>query len=62
VEKKVEKAVSSLWDPVLEYLKENENVFSGDVSQEIQKLNIQTLNLGMAMRKGESKHEFDEKC
>lgn len=42
----VEKAIGNMWEPVLDYLATNENVFSGDVAKEIGKLNIQTMQLG----------------
>ncbi len=57
----VEKAIGTLWDPVLDYLKENDNIFSGEVAREIEKTNIQTLNLGMAMRSSETERRLDEK-
>ncbi len=44
--KSIENAIGTLWEPVLDYLKNNENVFSGDVGAEIQKLNMQTMQLG----------------
>ena len=42
----VEKAIGDMWEPVLDYLATNENVFSGEVAQEINKINIQTMQLG----------------
>jgi len=42
----IENAIGTLWEPVLDYLKTNENVFSGDVGSEIQRLNMQTMQLG----------------
>jgi len=44
--KTIENAIGTIWEPVLDYLKTNENVFSGDVSAEIQRLNMQTMQLG----------------
>ena len=44
--KTIEKAMGALWEPVLDYLKTNENVFSGDVNAEIRRLNMQTMQLG----------------
>ncbi|MCX4274353.1 MAG: hypothetical protein OSJ27_01055 [Candidatus Gastranaerophilales bacterium] len=44
--KTVENAIGAIWEPVLDYLKTNENVFSGDVGAEIQRLNMQTMQLG----------------
>ena len=59
--KKVEQALDNLWEPVLDYLKENENVFNGDVVSQIEKYNMQTMNLGMEMRKLNVDHALDEK-
>lgn len=44
--KTIENALGNLWEPVLDYLKQNENVFSGDIASQIQKLNMQTMQLG----------------
>lgn len=44
--KTIENAMGALWEPVLDYLKTNENVFSGDVGSQIQRLNMQTMQLG----------------
>ncbi len=44
--KTIENAIGTIWEPVLDYLKTNENVFSGDVGAEIQRLNMQTMQLG----------------
>ncbi len=59
--KSVESAVGSLLDPVLDYLKENEGVFSGDIASEINKLNFQTMKLGMTMEQGKEVHNLDTK-
>ena len=45
----VESAISGLWEPILGYLKENENVFSGEVMTEIDKISNQTILLGMTL-------------
>ena len=42
----VEKAIGDMWEPVLDYLATNDNVFSGDVAREINKINLQTMQLG----------------
>ena len=44
--KSVENAIGTLWEPVLDYLKTNDNVFSGNVGAEIQRLNMQAMQLG----------------
>ena len=42
----MENAIGTLWEPVLDYLKTNDNVFSGNVGAEIQRLNMQAMQLG----------------
>lgn len=61
VTQSVEEAIGNLWTPVLDYLKKNEDVFSGDVSSEINKLNFQTMRLGMAMDEGKETRNLDTK-
>ena len=50
--KSVENALSSLWEPILDYLKENENVFSGAIQGEIEKTDFQAMRLGMTLNAG----------
>lgn len=57
----IEKAIGNLWNPVLEYLKENEDVFKGDISSEINKLNFQTMRLGMTMNASQETRNLDIK-
>lgn len=55
------KAVRNFWEPVMDYLEKNEDVFSGNIEKEIDKINIQTMNLGFASREGEIIHRLDTK-
>lgn len=58
----LETQVSNLWNPVLNFLEENEKVFNGDVSQMIDVYNRQTYNLGAMMREASGEtHSFDMK-
>ena len=59
--KSVEKAIGNMWEPVLEYLASNENVFSGDVQKEINKINVQTMQLGMIVNGSGDKKTLDTK-
>jgi len=59
VGKTVEEAIGSLWNPVLDYLSKNEDVFSGNVATEIDKLNLQTMRLGMTMDEGAQVRNLD---
>ena len=49
VKETVEEAIGNLWSPVLDYLEKNDGVFSGNVAEEINKINFQTMRLGMTM-------------
>ncbi|MCR5262085.1 MAG: hypothetical protein K6C94_09665 [Candidatus Gastranaerophilales bacterium] len=52
------KAVNSLWEPVVDYFDKADNVFSGNVQEEIAKYNRQAYSLGVIMREGQDKHTF----
>lgn len=52
------KAVNGLWEPVVDYFDKADNVFSGNVQEEIAKINRQTYSLGVTMRAGQDKHTF----
>ncbi len=58
-----ETAVNSvnLFTPIIDYLDENDNVFSGDVAKQISKYNEMTYALGAAARAGKVKPTFDTK-
>jgi cytochrome c556 len=53
------KAVSNLWEPVVDYFEKADNVFSGDVQNQIQKYYSMAYSLGQTVRKGEEKHTFN---
>ncbi len=55
----VEGAISNMWEPILGYLKENENVFSGVVMNEIDKIQNQTMRLGMTINAGIEKRNIN---
>lgn len=57
--KTIENAIGTIWEPVLDYLKTNENVFSGDVGAEIQRLNMQTMQLGTIVNGNREIHNID---
>ena len=59
IKESVGDAVGSLWAPVIEYFENNDNVFSGDVAKEIEALNMETMRLGIELRKGQEKHSFN---
>ena len=55
----VENALSGLWEPILDYLEENDNVFSGQVLNEIARLDNQAMRLGMTLSAGEEKPQLN---
>lgn len=52
------KAVSGLWEPVVDYFEKADNVFSGNVQDEISKYNRMAYSLGVTMRQGQDRHTF----
>ena len=56
-----QKAVSSLWEPVVDYFDKADNVFSGNVQEEINKYNRMAYSLGETMRKGQDRPTFNVK-
>lgn len=61
VQETASSTVNGLWSPLFNYLDENQNVFMGDVANEISKYNRLTYALGAAAREGKPKVTFDTK-
>ncbi len=55
----VETAINGLWEPILTYLKDNDNVFSGEVLDEIDNINYQTMRLSMTMNSATEKRRIN---
>ena len=53
--------VNNLWEPLFNFIDENQNVFTGDVANEIEKYNLMMFNVGSALRKGSSNGGLDIK-
>ncbi len=53
--------VNSLWEPLFNFIDENQAVFTGNVANEIEKYNLMMFNTGAAMRKGSTLGSFDVK-
>ena len=49
-------------NPFLEYLGENDKVFSGEVASEIRKYQAQIYSLGQIMREGQPVRTFSRNC
>lgn len=55
-----------VFSPLFDFLEENDNVFTGDVTREIQRINANSFNIGMVMQQVDSsvngpKPKFDAK-
>lgn len=53
-------------EPLFTYLEENENIFSGDISKEVNKINVINFNISMSMAEADKqtngvKSSFDTK-
>ena len=49
----------NIFSPLFTYLEQNDAVFSGDISLEIDKYNRQMYSLGAIMRQGKAEVTFD---
>ncbi len=61
VEKTAGGTVSGIWEPLFNFIDENQNVFTGDVSRQIAKFNAMQYNIGAALREGNTNGGFDVK-
>ena len=53
--------VGGIFDPLFNFIDDNQNVFTGDVSKEIDKYNIMQYNISAALRKDNVNGGFDIK-
>ncbi len=53
--------VNNLWEPLFNFIDENQNVFTGNVANEIEKYNLMMFNVGSALRKGNTNGGLDIK-
>ena len=60
-EKTAQGMVNSLWEPLFNFIDENQNVFTGNVANEIEKYNLMMFNVGSALRKESHGGSFDVK-
>ena len=62
VEKTAEGTVSGLWEPLFNFIDTNQQVFNGNVANEIEKYNLMQYNLGAALRRDKATGiDFDVK-
>lgn len=60
-EKTAEGSVNGIWEPLFNFIDENQNVFTGDVSRQIAKYNAMQYNIGAVLREGNTNGGFDVK-
>ncbi len=60
-EKTAQGVVNSLWEPLFNFIDENQNVFTGNIANEIEKYNLMMFNVGAALRKESHGGSFDIK-
>ena len=53
------KSVGNLFDSMTSYVSKYENVFNGDVEREINMYSRQAMIVGMNLKAGETKRQFD---
>lgn len=53
--KTLENTANGVLSPLFEYLEDNETVFNGDISKEINKIFVNSFNIGAKMREADVK-------
>lgn len=61
IKQTAEKAVSGLWEPAVNYLEKADDVYSGNVRNEIDKYNRMAYSFGAIMRQGQPRTTFNMK-
>lgn len=54
-------AVGGVWQPLFDYIGENQSVFTGKISEEIEKYNLMSYNTGAVLRNAQVQKTFDIK-
>lgn len=54
-------AAGGVFEPLFNFISENQNVFTGNVANEIEKYNLMMFNVGAALRKEGDISSFDVK-
>ena len=61
IKQTAESTVGGLWDPLFNFIDDNQNVFTGDVANQIEKYNLMMFNIGAELRKGSDHVTFNVK-
>ena len=54
-------ALGGVFEPLFNFISENQNVFTGQVFEQIEKYNLMSYNTGAILRKAGEQHKFDIK-
>lgn len=54
-------ATGGVLEPLFNFISENQNVFTGNVANEIEKYNLMMFNVGAALRNESEPYSFDVK-
>ena len=61
IEKTAQQHTGGIFEPLFNFIDENQKVFTGDIANEIQKYNLMSYNVGAALRHGNTNGVFDVK-
>lgn len=50
-----------VWEPIFSFINDNQEVFTGNVAEKIEKYNLMMFNIGSELRKGEQGQKFNVK-
>lgn len=53
--------VNGVWQPLFNFIEDNQTVFNGTISQEIEKYNLMSYNTGAILRNAQPEKTFDIK-
>ena len=59
IEKTVQGSAAGVFEPLFNYISDNQNVFTGDVAKQIEKYNILQYNIGATLRAQSTNGGFD---
>ena len=54
-------AIGGVFEPLFNFISENQNVFTGEIAEQIEKYNLISYNTGVILRKAGDEHKFDIK-
>ncbi len=61
IEKTAQQHTGNIFEPLFNFINENQDVFTGSVANQIEQFNIMSFNIGSELRKGKTNGRFDVK-